>query len=89
MICSSKGVQDTTIQCATEPARSWASRIFLWLNIGMIDTESTVAQYQNNEVETDPIVKLVEVLNSVDTNDPEAQLNAISISDGQGGRIYF
>ena len=55
----------------------------------MIDTESTVAQYQNNEVETDPIVKLVEVLNSVDTNDPEAQLNAISISDGQGGRIYF
>ena len=44
---------------------------------------------QSVQVETDPIVKLVEILCSVDQDAPDAELNAISMSDGQGGRIYF
>lgn len=54
-----------------------------------VDSRLTKSQKENTEVEIDPVVKLVEILSSVDTNNPDAELNTISISDGQGGRIYF
>lgn len=36
-----------------------------------------------------PIQSLVTVMQSVKTNTPQANLNATSISDGNGGRIEF
>ena len=38
-------------------------------------------------VTTVPINNLVNVMKSVNTNSPEAELNSHSISDGKGGRI--
>ncbi len=38
---------------------------------------------------TPPISDLVSAMNSVDTKAPEANLNATSMSDNNGGRIEF
>lgn len=37
----------------------------------------------------DPVVVLVEVMRAVRINDPDAELNATTISDGSGGRILL
>lgn len=39
------------------------------------------------DVEAETICQLIELLQSVNVNSPEAKLNATSISDGKGGRI--
>ena len=37
----------------------------------------------------DALTQLVELLRSVDLKDPDAKLNATTISDGRGGRIVL
>ncbi len=47
----------------------------------------------NLNQETSPQIKelyeLVEIMRAVDLNDPEAEINATTISDGKGGRILL
>lgn len=41
------------------------------------------------ELIENPIFSLVEVMRSVKTDTPEAELNVTTISDGKGGRILL
>lgn len=44
---------------------------------------------QEQTSETGSLLKLIEVLQEIDTSSPKAKLNEISISDNNGGRIIL
>lgn len=40
-------------------------------------------------LQDESLIELIEALESIDLNTPEAELNAVSISDNNGGRILL
>ena len=52
----------------------------------MKDTENTTIDQENAG---NSLVELIQVLQNVDIDSSEAKLNATTISDNKGGRIYL
>lgn len=44
---------------------------------------------QSTSPETKTLQRLIEVMSTVDLDSPDAILNATTISDGKGGRIFL
>ena len=60
-------------------------------NAFMLEDDNTekVVDAKITEAKNDPIVALVEAMRTVKINNPDAELNATTISDGNGGRILL
>ena len=55
-----------------------------------VDVELQNKTTASNDVDKDNLIgKLIHLLSSVEIDNSEAKLNAISISDGKGGRILL
>lgn len=52
-------------------------------------SNSKTALQVKSELTENSVFSLVEILRSVETNIPEAELNETTISDGKGGRILL
>lgn len=50
---------------------------------------SNVSQQQKQPAVEGSLVKLIEVLQQIDTSAPRAKINEISIDDNNGGRIIL